>query len=128
MPQNTAISRKQETFLLAYLSLATLRAAAAAAGISEDTGQRWLKLPEVRSRYEELKQEYVEASLIGLIRHTDKAIECLAGHLTNEQTPAAQQIRAAQLILEQVVELHKMSDLERRLIELEAVITANGQP
>ena len=122
MPQNSAISRKQETFLLSYLSLPTLRAAALAASVSEDTAQRWLKLPEIQARYQELKQEYVDASLTTLIRHGDKAIETLAKHMTNEETPPAQQIRAAQLILEQIIELHKMSDIERRLVEIEQLM------
>lgn len=122
MSQQAAISRKQETFLLSYLSLPTLRAAANAANISEDTGQRWLKLPEVHDRYEALKQEYIDASLTNLLKHTDQAIATLAKHMTNEDTPAGVQLRAAQLILEQVIELHKMSDLERRLAEIEAVM------
>lgn len=122
MTQKDAITRKQETFLLAYLSLPTIQAASASAGVSHDTAQRWLKLPEIQERYQELKQEYVDASLTALLRHTDKAIETLAGHMTNAETPPAQQIRAAQLILEQVIELHKMSDLERRLTEIEALM------
>lgn len=122
MTQNDAITRKQETFLLAYLSLPTIQAASETAGVSHDTAQRWLKLPQVQARYQELKQEYVDASLTSLLRHTDTAIETLARHMTDSETPAAQQIRAAQLLLEQVIDLHKMSELEQKIARLEQLV------
>lgn len=122
MPQTSELSRKQETFLLSLLSLSTLRAAANAAGISEDTGARWLKLPEVQARYQELKKHYIDDSLNELVGHTSEAISCMVGMMKDEEAPHAVRLRAAQLVIENVVELQKASDLEKQIQELKQLI------
>lgn len=118
MTQNTELTRKQETFLLAYLTQPTLVKACEVAGITDDTGRRWLRLPHVKEALAGMRKEVLDAALDGLVRHVDKAIGTLARHLDCEETPAGSQIRAAQIMLEQSIEHGKVSDLEQKITDL----------
>jgi|SRR5450755_973960 hypothetical protein len=125
MPQKeteSQINHKQEAFLLSLLSLPTLQAACLAAKISDETARRWLKLPEVQSRYQELKRQYVDDSLSELVRHTSGAVAVISAIMNDTEEAGAVRLRAAALILEQVVQLQKVSALERDVEELKALV------
>jgi phage terminase small subunit len=121
MPQNAALTRKQELFLLNYVSLPTMTSACRAAGISDDTGWRWLKLPQVKAAYQEMKQAHFDETLAALIVLARSAITTL-GRNMKEDAPPGVQVRAAQLILENAIELHKISTLEAQIEELKQLI------
>jgi phage terminase small subunit len=118
MAQNTELTRKQETFLLAYLTQPTLIKACEVAGITDDTGRRWLRLPHVKEALTNLRKEVLDTALDGLVRNIDKAVLTLARHLDAEETPAGSQIRAAQIMLEQSIEHAKASELEQKIADL----------
>lgn len=121
MPQRATVTHKQEVFLLSYISLPTLAAACKAAGISDETGRRWLKLPEVQAAYKQMREDYLDQSLALLVSLTGAAIRTLARNL-KEDAPPAVQVRAAQLLLEQSIEQHKMSELEQKIAMLEEIV------
>lgn len=130
MPKNAELTRKQETFLLAHLSLPTLSAACRVAGISDDTARNWLKLPHVKAAYEQLRAEYVKQSLHGLVQMTEQAIAALKRNLS-EEAPPALQIRAAQIVLEHVRSLHQsdeLADLRNRLATVESLPVVAPMP
>jgi hypothetical protein len=120
--ENTTITHKQEAFLLKLLTSPTMQAACDECAMSYETARRWMLLPAVQSRYQELRQAYVDEALTALVRHTDTAIATLARNMTDRETPPAVQVRSAQLILEQVLQINKISTLEKDVEELKLLL------
>lgn len=61
MLENVQLSRKQAKFLQELLLGQTIRDAAKQAGITEQTGHRWLKLPHIQAERTRLETELREA-------------------------------------------------------------------
>jgi hypothetical protein len=97
---------------------ATLRAACAAAGISERTGRRRRSEPEIVDTIERLSDERsaaVTASLVGLGR---RAVEFLGELLDSPDVATGTRVRAAQTVLGMTLQYQRNS-VERRLVALE---------
>ncbi|SRR6266567_3039403 len=119
MAENVALSASQAKLVEALLAGANLTVAATTAGIAYRTANRWWKLECVQQAYKAGQKSLFDQALTGLMLKVEAAIETLDRHMTAEETPASSQIRAAQIVLEQAISIHKMSDLEARLHELE---------
>ncbi len=113
------LSTRQAAFVAALLSCQTRALASKKAGVSEITGNRWYKLPEVQAALREAKQDVIERALDQLSNGTPEAVQTLRDVLRDAEAPASARIRAAQIILETVLELRKYSEIEERLEELE---------
>jgi len=57
------LGRKQEALIASLLTEATHAAAAAQAGVSEATVQRWLHLPEFQTAYRQARRQLVECAI-----------------------------------------------------------------
>jgi hypothetical protein len=124
MTENGKLSTKQQTFVLALLSARNLRDAARLASIGERTAYRWMELEAVKTAYVAAQQDVFNAGLLTLKLAIDKAVKTLERHLEAEETPPGAQIRAAQIIIEQSIELHKLAELEAKIADLEARLEA----
>lgn len=122
----SALTAKQETFIMAMLSAPSIVEAARITGINEKTARRWLKLPEVRTAYQGAQREVYDASLTTLKLAVHDAVSVLTQTMKDELTPASTRVRAAQIVIEQAVELQKMSELEQKLVELEQRLQQQG--
>lgn len=101
------------------LSLPSIVAAAQAAGVNDKTARRWLKLPHFQAAYKAAQKALFDEALSALLSGVDTAINTLKRNMTSEDVPPSTQVRAAQIWLEQAISLHKMSDLEQKIAELE---------
>lgn len=125
MPENTSaqdtcqLSAKQSKFLAALLAGNTIITSAQVAGCNEKTAHAWLKLPHVKQAYKDAQQAVFDEAVNSLITDIGDARATLKVIMTDSEAPAATRVRAAQILLEQAIELHKMSELEARLAELE---------
>jgi hypothetical protein len=69
----------------------------------------------------QLNQQF-EHSLSLLRAASVKAVETLLSHATDKNIPPQVRVHAAQILLDKAVELHKLSELEEKLQQLEAMI------
>lgn len=121
------LNPKQEAFLTAYLASNNITIAAKTAGMADKTARRLVKTSAFQDAYNTTRRELFNQALDGLREHVDKAIRTLARHMDGDETPPAAQIRAAQIYLEQAIQIHKMSELEAKYNELEQLVKAQGR-
>lgn len=69
----------------------------------------------------QLNQQF-ENSLSLLRAASVSAVETLLFHATNKDTPPQVRVRAAQILLDNAVELHKLKELEGKIDEIEAIL------
>lgn len=115
----STITAKQERFLLAYLHAPTVVAAAQQTGVASGTGERWLKLPHIKHRFDELRRAHFNESLALLATHASDAIAVLVSTAKDETVVPGTRVRAAQILLEQSINVHKLEELERRIAQIE---------
>jgi phage terminase small subunit len=120
--ENSQLSTRQETFILALLSSSSIIEAARIARIAERTGRRWLKLAHVQQAYQAAQQEVFDDAITTLKLAMHDAVTLLRATLKDSEIPASTRVRAAQIILEHSLELHKIADLEARISELEQMV------
>ena len=120
------MTRKQEQAVAALLSERTVKAAAAACGVSEVTLWRWLQDPDFRGRYREARRMVVERAIGELQQACGEAVGALKRNLTCGS--AAVEVRSAQVILEQAVKAVELIDLQGRVERLEATLSEREGP
>lgn len=125
--QEKPLSSKQEALITALLATSNITVAARTAGVPDKTARRWVKLPAFQEAYRAAQRELFNDALQGLRAHVDTAIQTLVRHMSAEETPPGAQIRAAQIYLEQAIQVHKMSELEEKYAELEQLVKAQGR-
>jgi len=121
------LTTKQEAFLTAYLACSNITVAAKTAGIADKTARRLVKLPAFQAALKEAQRDLFNNALQGLREHVDTAIKTLVRHMSAEETPPGNQIRAAQIYLEQAIQVHKMGELEEKYNELEQLVKQQGR-
>jgi hypothetical protein len=116
------LSPKQESLIALLLAGVSIVAAAKSVGIAEKTAHKWLKLAHFQAAYKAAQKAIFNQALTGLMLKTSKAINTLDRHMDSELTPAAVQVRAAQIILEQAIDIHKTAELEEKIAELTSYV------
>lgn len=116
------LSPKQDSLISLLLAGVSIVTAARQVGIAEKTAHKWLKLAHFQEAYKAAQRSLFDQALTGLMLRVDKAISTLDRNMDGEETPASTQVRAAQIVLEQAIAIHKMSELEQKIAELEQYI------
>src|SRR5436309_16027491 len=115
MSENVSLSAKQEKFLAALLAGNTIVVAAKVAGVSEQTGHRWLKDSTFSEAYKQAKNKLFEDALDEMKGGMGEAVNARRKHLNADVEPTpTTQMGAIRLWVEQSVTLHKVSDLEAK--------------
>ncbi len=122
--EESELSPKQEQFIAALVAGNSIVVAAKAVGIAERTAYNWLKLPHFQSAYQAAKQWAFDESLGELRDNVNLAIATLKRAMTNDTIDPAVQVRAANIWLQNAIQIHSMQQLEERLQELEAALKA----
>lgn len=120
------LSAKQHKALEALLSGATKGDAATAAGVTTRTLNRWLS--EDVLFWDTLQGESQRAVFDATRRLTaamDMAVTTMTAVMSDADAPAAVRLRAAQVSMETAVKLIEVTDILRRLEELETRLTGN---
>ncbi len=97
MTNNTAVS--DEELVSALLSNGTIKAAAAAVGISERSLYDRMNQGEFIALYKSAKADIIRAAVINLNRHIQTATETIIEIMTDPENNAAIRLQAAQTIL-----------------------------
>ncbi len=94
------MAKNTEKALTALLNSSSVKDAATQSGLSEETLYRYLRDEDFKNKYEQAKQQIVEAAVSALQNAAIEAVETLRRNLTCDNPQA--EIRAAQLILDNV--------------------------
>lgn len=126
MPANTSqeakTTPKQDAFIQALLAGNTIVTAASVAGCNEKTAHQWLKLPHVQTAYREAQHQLFDESILHIMSDIDEARTTLKAIMKDENASPSVRVRAAQIILEQAIEAHKVTVLETKIAELEELV------
>jgi hypothetical protein len=93
------LGRKQEALIAALLTEPTHAAAAAKAGVSEATLQRWLHLPGFRAAYRQARRELVERAVGRIQAATGQAVDTLLA-VAKDGAKDGDRVRAAVALLD----------------------------
>ena len=94
------MAKNTEKALAALLTNSSVKDAALASGLSEETLYRYLRDEDFKNEYEDAKRQIVESAVSALQQAANEAVETLRRNLTCDNPQA--EIRAAQLILDNV--------------------------
>lgn len=97
MAKGKAISDEQ--IIAALLNSGTIKAAAAAAGVSERTVYDRMADGEFQALYKAAKADLIRAAVLSLNGKVQAAIDTIADVMNNEQNNPATRLQAAQTIL-----------------------------
>ncbi len=124
MADNIRLSPKKLKAIEVLLAGGSKRAAAAAAGISEQQLYRWAKQPEFAAAISAQKTELMERVNARLLALALQATAALGQVL---ETPDTQTLalRASDIVLARLMSIRELSEFERRLTALEE--TKNDQ-
>jgi hypothetical protein len=112
------LSHRQERAVAGLLSTRTIAEAAAAAGVSSRTLERWLsESNEFVAEYRAARRRVVEAAVSQLQNATGEAVDCLTRNL-HCGMPSTE-VRAASVILDHALKAVELYELETRLAALE---------
>jgi hypothetical protein len=113
------LGRKQEETIAALLSQRNLEEAAKAAGISQRTLMRWLKLPEFQAAYREARRAAYSQAVAKLQQGATAAATTLLKVMLDQGTPASVKVRAAECVMNHSSKAIEIEDIEARVTELE---------
>jgi hypothetical protein len=116
--RGSKLARKQQAAVAALLAEPTH--AAAAAGISLATLQRWLLTPAFQAAYRAARRQVVEHVVARLQQAGGQAVETLRANLAAERP--GDQIRAACAVIDYALRGLEITDLVERVAELERVV------
>ena len=119
MSENVRLTQKQKLALAALLAGGTETQAAAAAGVNPRTLARWRESEAFRDALRDESAALVQDALAALRALLRPAAMVLWRVLADDQMSAACRLRAAGMVLENVLRLGELVDHEARIAALE---------
>lgn len=119
MAENGTLTPAQRRAIAALLTERDVRSAAAAAKIAERTLWRWLDAPIFREALKAAEGDAVNAASRQLAGLAGTALDAVRTILENQETSASLRLRAAQIVLDNLLKLRELATLEERVSELE---------
>jgi hypothetical protein len=122
MGPNKPRGRRENRFdraILALLEHTSIEKAAAASGVSNVTLWRWLKQDKFRARLRLARQEAYSQCVGRLQQASSAAVATLLRVMTDQASPAASRVRAADSVLGHAADAIELDDLSGRLSKLE---------
>jgi hypothetical protein len=113
------LTPKQHQAIQALLIQSSVPNAAASVGVSVRSLYRWLDEPAFRLALNTALDKSIDAAARGLVGLTEKAIKVVGTVLDNEQLHPATRLRAADLVLSNMLKLAELRTLAQRVAALE---------
>ena len=113
------LKRNQGRALKALLENATVVGAAEAAGVSPTSIYRYLADPDFRSALAARQGELMGGVVASLAGAAGEAVDVLRSTATNPKAADGVRVRAAGLLLENLLKVWQFSELEQRIAQLE---------
>jgi hypothetical protein len=115
----TELTVKQHQAVQALIVHSSIPSAATSAGVSVRSLYRWLDEPTFRLALNTALDKSIDAAARGMVRLTEKAIDVVETVLDDEQLHPATRLRAADLVLSNVLKLVELRTLAQRVAALE---------
>jgi len=128
MARNGTLNRKFERAIFALLEASTVGEAAARAGISRRTLERWLARPDFQERLRATQAEVRRQAIAQLQAAMTEAVQILRYFMTDKTIPPSVRLGAARATLEFGLRFYAAQELEERVVRLEKSlgVRANG--
>jgi hypothetical protein len=120
LKQNVTLSAKQHRTINALLRCATLREAAASAGVSRKTLWAWLRESAFQSAFQTASAQMLDDALSTLQSASLEAVECLRIIMADSDARAAARVSAAHWVVEMALRVRETTAIEQRIAALEA--------
>ena len=117
--ESAALSVKQLRAVRALLTHPTVAQAAVDCALSEATIYRWLANPAFRAALAQAEGEAVAAAGRKLVALAESALDTVAAVMTDPQAPDAVRVRAAEVVLNNLMKFREVIAFETRLADLE---------
>lgn len=119
------LSSKKQTALETLLAGESHQDAAAAANVTPRTVSRWKQEPAFAAELKRQSEEAVQDATRRLTGTLDMAIDTLREIMRDKTQPASVRIRASHYAAQHMIKLLEISDVQRRLTELETRLAQN---
>ena len=119
MSEEKTLSIKQAAAIRALLVNPNVASAATAAGVAERTVYRWMDEPAFRSALASAQDEALDAATRNLVALTGSAITVIQTVLDAPVEKTSNKLRAATVVLDNVLKLVELRDLAQRVAALE---------
>lgn len=113
------LSPIQAKTITALLSERSIAAAARQAGVGVATLYRWFDDPIFSKRLTAAEGQAIDAAARSLVGMAEKALEAVAGVLNDPAAHPATRLRAAEVVLNNLLKMVELRNLERRIKALE---------
>jgi len=110
---------KDEAFIAALLSTATIKAASAACGVSERVIYTRLKEPAFKAKYDKARLDMLEQHSNRLQQHIGAAIEEMAAIAKDPENSPQVRLNASEAIIRTSLKLTEQVDILQRIEKLE---------
>lgn len=116
------MNTRQRLFVSALFEYPTIAQAATAAGISERTARNYLHNTEVLEAIRETEAAALAATQRRLVKLSQDAVGVLDNALNDVTAGQNTRLRAADLILQRLLQIREAVGIEERLAELETLL------
>jgi transposase len=99
---------------------ASIAQAAKTVGVSEGTGYRWARKPEVRKSVDDIRSAVLHAASNRITCLATKAVDTLGRLLDSESEQI--QLSAARAVLDGTVKMREMAELEMELEQIQGIV------
>jgi len=110
---------KFEEAVLALLTHRKIEDAAAAVGISTKTMKNWMKQPEFEVAKQKAIREMYDQAITRLAQNSNTASGVVLKMIAEPSVPPAVRLKASDSLLDRVSRAIELSDLERRIADVE---------
>jgi len=117
------LSPKQHTAINALLAQSNFDSAAKQAGVTQRTIYRWLDEPAFRLALNAALDRSIDAAARGLVKLTEKAIRVVETVLDDTELHPSTRLRAAEIVLSNMLKLAELRTLAQRVAALEEKTT-----
>ena len=115
------LTPKRRAFVRALLTEKDTRSAAKAAGISERTAYRWVQDPAIQAALLNAEGAALEQVTRGLLRLARGAVDTLEEAMDDTGARTSARVRAADIVLQRLLQLRELVTLEERISALEEI-------
>jgi hypothetical protein len=115
----TRFEQKMEQAIAALLSHRNVEDAARAVGVSVNTLQRWMRMPEFKAAYRAARRKLLSQAIGRLQDGAGAAATTLLKIMLDPNVPAGIRLRAAEIVMEQAVKAGEAEEIEDRVANLE---------
>ena len=115
------MSRKvsRESAITALVANPSIKAAAAACGISEKTLHQWLNEPAFASELKKAQDATTKAAMKRVVASVSAAVTVLEEIMQDVSVPPAARVSAARTLLDSALKVYETQDIEERIAAIE---------